>query len=93
MLLRVLADIIFFAIGYLICYVFFKSKLNRKSRECLSKKQMIRNRDKVIDKQRNEIKKIKNGIRTYEQIKEVYRIEKSIVNRDDKVKELIAKDN
>lgn len=93
MLLRVLADITFFAIGYLACYVFLKSELNRKSRECLSKKQMIKNRDNLIEKQRNEIRKIRNGIRTYEQIKEIYRTEKSIVNRDDKVKELIAKGN
>ena len=80
-------------IGYLIGYLQERRMVNKKERECLNKKQMIENRDKLIEEQQNKINKIKVKIKTYEQIKEVYRTERKIVDRDDKVKELIANDN
>ena len=80
-------------VGYMAGYLHEYQKLRKKERECLNKKQMIENRDKLIEEQQNKINKIKIGIKTYEQIKEVYRTERKIVDRDDKVKELIEKDN
>lgn len=80
-------------VGYIIGYLRVYQKLRKKERECLNKKQMIENRDKLIEEQQNKINKIKIRIKTYEQIKEVYRTEPKLVNRHDKVKELIEKDN
>ena len=85
--------LITFLIGYLIGYLQERRMVNKKEREWLNKKQMIENRDKLIEEQQDKINKIKVKIKTYEQIKEVYRTERKIVDRDDKVKELIANDN
>lgn len=89
----ILKILVCFLIGYIIGYVQQKQKLRKKDRECMDKKRMIENRDKLIEEQRNKINKIKIGIKTYEKIKEVYKTETKIIDRHDKVKELIDKDN
>lgn len=89
----ILSTIFMFLLGYAIGFFQEHSKRNKKERECLNKKQMIENRDKLIEEQQNKINKIKKEIKTYEQIKEIYKTERKIVDRDDKVKELIANDN
>lgn len=89
----ILSTIFMFLLGYAIGFFQEHSKRNKKERECLNKKQMIENRDKLIEGQQSKIKKLKENQKTYEQIKEIYKTERKIVDRDDKVKELIANDN
>lgn len=80
-------------IGYVVGILYMYPKLKKKEHECLNKKQMINNRDMLIEEQENKINLLKIKTKIYEQIKEVYRTEPKIINRHDKVKELIEKDN
>lgn len=80
-------------VGYIIGFCQEHSKRKKKERECLNKKQMIENRDQLIKKQEEKISKLQCNSLKYEQIKTIYKTERKIVDRDDKVKELIAKDN
>lgn len=82
-----------FLLGLLLGRLSKEPKLKKKTRECLNKKQMIENRDKLIDRQEEKIKKLQYNSLAYEQIKEIYKTEKNLINRHDKVKELIDKDN
>lgn len=74
-------------------YLNSKQKIKQKERECLNKKQMIENRDILIGNMEEKIKKLEKNNYTLEKIKTIYKQEKSIVNRHDKIKELIEKDN
>ena len=89
-IVRVLIAIL---IGYLIACMYIYPKLKKKDRECLNKKQMIKNRDMLIEEQQNRINLLKIRTKIYDQIKQIYRTEPKLINRHDKVKELIEKDN
>ena len=80
-------------IGYIIGFMKEYSKRKRQERECLNKKQMIENRDKLIENQERKIRELQHDSLMYKTIKEVYKSERKIIDRHDKVKELIAKDN
>lgn len=82
-----------FLLGFLLGYLREKPKLKKKTRECSNKKQMIENRDELIGKQEIKIKELQHNSLMYEQIKEIYRTERKIIDRHDKTKELIDKDN
>lgn len=85
--------LVVFLIGYIVGFWQNYSKLKRKKRKCSNKKQMIENRDELIGKQEIKIKELQHNSLIYEQIKEIYRTERKIVDRHDKIKELIDKDN
>ena len=80
-------------VGYLVGYLQENQRLKRKERECLNKKQMIENRDQLIENQEQKIKKLQHDSFMYEQIKQIYKTERKLVDRHDKAKELIDKDN
>ena len=80
-------------VGYIIGFSQEHLERKKKERECLNKKQMIENRDILIDEQQKKIIKLKIETKIYEQIKEIFKTEKSLINRHDKTKELIDKDN
>ena len=73
-------------IGYAVGIWHMYPKLKRKERECSNKRRMIEERDRLIQKQKDDLK-------IYKQIKQIYRTEPKLINRHDKVKELIEKDN
>lgn len=80
-------------IMYLLGYLNLRKKIKQKERECLNKKQMIENRDILIGDLEEKIKKLEKTNYTLEKIKAIYKQEKGIVNRHDKIKELIEKSN
>ena len=80
-------------IGFIIGCLNEKTKLRKKERECLNKKQMIENRDQLIADQEQKITELQHNSLQYERIKEIYKVEEKLIDRHDKIKELIEKDN
>ena len=85
--------LIILLIGYTVGYLRIYNLFRKKEKECLNKKQMIENRDMLIEKQEKKIKELKNNSLKYQQIRHIYMTEKKLITRHDKVKELIEKDS
>ena len=75
--------------GYLVGYLIENQKLSHAKEECSRLKRILSRKNYLIEK----LYKNQQENENYKRIKEIYRTEKKIVDRDDKVKELIANDN
>lgn len=75
--------------GYLAGYLIENQKLRQEKEKNTRLKRTIKRKDYLIER----LSKNNQENENYNKIKEIYRTEKKIVDRDDKVKELIANDN
>ena len=75
--------------GYLVGYLIENQKLRQEKEKNTRLKRTSKRKDYLIER----LSKNNQENENYNKIKEIYRKEKKIVDRDDKVKELIANDN
>lgn len=75
--------------GFLVGYSIEGQKHRNAKEEIKRLRRILRRKDYTIEK----LNKNKQENENYKKIKEIYKTEKKIVDRDDKIKELIANDN